>query len=107
MSRKYHNKLVRDRIPEIICQTGRTCEAISFNDSDYMGALLEKLLEECREAVCANEEDLLGELVDLVEVIDAILKFKNIDDNRFKELKEKKRLERGGFERRFNLIWSE
>lgn len=44
--RQEHNKLIRDRIPEIIRQTGRKCEVETMSQTDYHQALLNKLVED-------------------------------------------------------------
>lgn len=45
-----HNKLVRDRIPEIIENDHKTCVTrILLNDDEYLVCLKSKLLEECHE----------------------------------------------------------
>ncbi len=107
MTQSFYNKLVRDLIPEIINQSGRTCKAVTLNDAEYKRALLEKLLEECQEAINADDDGLIMELADLVEVIEAILKFENVSIDYFYKLKERKKLERGGFEKRLSLVWSD
>jgi hypothetical protein len=61
MTRKIYDKLVRDRIPEIIRQSGSTCGTEMFEDDDaFRRALLDKLVEEAIEAAAASGEDLPG-----------------------------------------------
>ena len=48
MTKKY-NKLVRDRIPEIIESSGRTCVTEILSDEDYLKMLDAKLDEELAE----------------------------------------------------------
>lgn len=43
-----YNKLVRDRIPEIIRQDGRECGTERMSEAEYVQALREKLVEEAR-----------------------------------------------------------
>jgi predicted house-cleaning noncanonical NTP pyrophosphatase (MazG superfamily) len=54
-----HNKLIRDRIPEIIRQAGRECEVQIMSQSEYHQALLDKLIEEAQEAAQANSDNLV------------------------------------------------
>lgn len=49
-----HNKLVRDRIPEIIEASGRTCVATMLPDDAYLRALDAKLNEELAEYQQSN-----------------------------------------------------
>ena len=46
-----YNKLVRDRIPEVIKADGCTCECKILSDDDFQSALLTKLREECDELI--------------------------------------------------------
>ena len=68
-----HNKLIRDRIPKIIRQAGRECEIKTMSQSEYHQALLNKLIEEAKEAAEAKPDNLVEELADIYEVIDVIL----------------------------------
>lgn len=46
---KQHNKLVRDKIPEIIEKSGKTAVIHILGDTDYIKALETKLNEEAEE----------------------------------------------------------
>ena len=46
MSRITHHKLVRDRIPEMIEASGKTCVTRTLDDAAYLAALDQKLTEE-------------------------------------------------------------
>jgi predicted house-cleaning noncanonical NTP pyrophosphatase (MazG superfamily) len=51
--RTEHNKLVRDKIPEIIRNSGNQCEITILSNLDYIEALRDKLVEEAQEvATC-------------------------------------------------------
>ena len=73
--RQEHNKLIRDRIPEIIRQAGREYEIQTMSTADYHQALLDKLIEEAIEAAQAHSDNLMEELADIYEVIDTIPAF--------------------------------
>ena len=66
--RKVYDKLVRDRIPDIIRQSGSECATETFSPDEFRRALRDKLVEEAREAANASDDDLLTELAD-VEVV--------------------------------------
>jgi predicted house-cleaning noncanonical NTP pyrophosphatase (MazG superfamily) len=104
--RTVHNKLVRDRIPEIIQAAGREYSIETMEKEEFHHALRAKLVEEAQEAAAATDADLVTELADLYEVIDTLMAASGID--RETVLKEQKcrRLERGGFSRRIRLLWS-
>ena len=63
---KKYNKLVRDRIPEIIESSGRTCVTEILSDEDYLRMLDVKLDEELAEY---HADQNIEELADLMEVI--------------------------------------
>lgn len=67
-----HNKLVRDRIPEIIRSAGRHPVTRVLDFADYQTALLAKLFEEAREAEQAPTGQLATELADILEVLQAL-----------------------------------
>jgi predicted house-cleaning noncanonical NTP pyrophosphatase (MazG superfamily) len=102
--RKTYNKLVRDRIPEIIQAAGQEYAAEVMSLEDYQQALREKLVEEAQEA--ADARDLIGELADLYEVMDALIKVYGIDPDAIAAEQRRKRDERGGFSQRIRLLWS-
>ncbi|TDT46070.1 nucleoside triphosphate pyrophosphohydrolase [Fonticella tunisiensis] len=68
-----YNKLIRDRISEIIEVSGKKCEVRRLNDDEYLEKLNEKLMEELKEYY---ESGSIEELADLVEVVHAIVKAK-------------------------------
>ena len=95
-----YNKLVRDKIPEIIEKSGKQSVVEILACEDYKKHLDEKLGEELQEYLA---EDNVDELADLVEVIFAILKYKGIDINDFENIRKKKAYERGAFDKRLLL----
>lgn len=102
-----HNKLVRDRIPEIIAAEGRDYATEIMEDAEYRQSLLTKLVEEAREAAEAEPDELVKELADLYEVIDAVLVAFDLDKDAILAVQQKRRDERGGFEKRIKLLWAD
>lgn len=100
MNRKIYNKLVRDNIPEIIEQTGKTCVYEILSDEQYIEMLNEKLLEEVKEYL-HNES--VEELADIGEVMHAILAFKGVSIEEFQQVRLEKLKERGGFAKKIFL----
>lgn len=95
---KTYNKLVRDKIPEILDKKGVKYEKRIASKSEYKVALSKKLIEEVSEF---QEENSVEELADVVEVIRALKKlpkYKNVEKIRVKKAKE-----RGFFEKRIIL----
>ncbi len=97
-------KLVRDKIPEIIKSKWEECEYYIANKEQYFSFLLKKVVEESGEILSSNNEnELKEEIADLLEVIDAILKEKNIDIYEIKKLQEKKKKLKGWFNKKIIL----
>jgi len=102
MVEKIYNKLVRDNIPDIIEKTERqTCYyTYCESDAEYFKYLIEKVEEEIREL----EKNTCGqEMGDVMEVLDAIIKLKNIDRSLIKDYQQLKLHENGGFNERIVL----
>ena len=94
-----HNKLVRDRIPEIIERSGKCCEWETLSQEDYLRCLDEKLCEELREY---QADKSLEELADLLEVLMAVAQARG-SFAQVEEIRLKKKEKRGGFDRRIFL----
>jgi predicted house-cleaning noncanonical NTP pyrophosphatase (MazG superfamily) len=95
-----YNKLVRDKIPEIIKNNGENPIIEILNDNKYKEMLDKKLLEEVNEYL---KDDNVEELADITEVILALIKFKNVEINEFKSIVKSKRDKKGGFENKILL----
>jgi len=105
MERKICNKLVRDRIPEIIKKEGGSPITKILDDNEYKKLLRLKLLEEAGEVNAAKTaRDLEKELSDVLEVVDAIIKNEALDYKAIAKFKIKRRKERGSFDKRIYLI---
>jgi len=98
MASKKYNKLVRDKIPEIIKSKGKTCITVTATQKVYLQKLREKLLEEANEFF---ENPSLEELADVQEVVCAIENAYNWDSLLLARLD--KRIERGSFKKRIIL----
>jgi predicted house-cleaning noncanonical NTP pyrophosphatase (MazG superfamily) len=105
--RQTYDKLVRDRIPEIINMSGKFCQTDILDEDDYRRALLAKLVEEAHEARDAAPDELISELADLLEVIDATIGAHGLSRESVENDQRVRRDERGGFERRVRLCWTE
>jgi predicted house-cleaning noncanonical NTP pyrophosphatase (MazG superfamily) len=97
MSVKKYNKLVRDKIPQIIESQGKQCKVYVATGEDYRNRLKDKLLEEAKEFF---ENPCVEELADVQEVIDTLSHVHQWDVTgaRFK-----KNDQRGAFWRRYIL----
>lgn len=100
---KVFNKLVRDRIPEIIRNNNEEAITRILNDEEYKDALENKLLEEYNEVLNAEGNDYLEELADMLEVIDALASTQNKSLEDIIKIKENKCEKRGGFKNKIFL----
>ena len=96
-------KLVRDPIPEIIQSEGRRPVSCTLDEPGYRKALLAKLIEEAQEASLATDDDLPGQLADVLEVLRALTVTAGMSWPQLLALAEDKRSRRGGFGRRIFL----
>lgn len=98
-------KLVRDKIPDIIQQSGRTPHVVKLTEEAYRAALSDKLQEEVAEMRAAHTTDtVIQEAADVLEVLIAIAAVHGVTLDTLVEAAQQKRAERGGFERR---LWLE
>ena len=101
-----YNKFVRDRIPEIIAEQGKQFATAVYDDTSYLNALKQKVIEEANEVASAESDaELIKEIGDLYEVLDALLAATGISRDDVSSLQEKRRIERGGFEDKLELLW--
>ena len=95
-----YNKLIRDNIPEIIKKDGKTAKVHIADDVEYDKRLKEKLLEEADEYAASGDPE---ELADVLEVVYAIAINKGIHKVQLESMVQKKRNEKGSFEKRIVL----
>ena len=97
---KVYNKLVRDKIPEIITKDNKKAVTKILNDEDYLIELNRKIQEEVKEYLESNN---IEELADIVEVISGILEVKNISIEEFENVRKSKVQKRGAFKEKIFL----
>lgn len=95
-----YNKLVRDKIPAIIEQSGKTCETEILSDEAYLQMLDKKLDEELAEY---HKDQNIEELADLLEVLFAAAKARGYSIEELYQVRDEKRKARGGFEEKILL----
>lgn len=92
---KIYDKLVRDRIPEIIKNSGNHCEVEIVSDEVALEYLYKKLNEEVSELL---EDKNLEEIADVVEVLFAIGKKYGYSEEDILNRRAEKKSKSGGFE---------
>ena len=100
MMTKVYQKLVRDRIPEIIEADGKTCVTETLSDSRYLEMLDAKLAEELAEYQGSKS---LEELADLLEVMRAVVQARGWTWGQLEQVRQEKAMQRGGFEKKILL----
>ncbi|GAE34080.1 nucleoside triphosphate pyrophosphohydrolase [Halalkalibacter akibai] len=100
-----YNKLVRDKIPDIIKKTGKNFQVTVLDPLTFEKELKVKLKEEMDEVLQAGKtEDLVEELADLLEVVYALCRHHGIDPSELELVRECKKHERGGFNEKIYLL---
>ncbi|WP_066174433.1 nucleoside triphosphate pyrophosphohydrolase [Bacillus marinisedimentorum] len=100
-----YNKLVRNRIPNILENKGLEYSTKVLSDSDYITALRRKLTEEVEEYFeTSNDQDAVEELADVLELIHALAKTHGSSIEQVEEVRKQKAEKRGGFNDKIFLI---
>ena len=106
MGRIFHNKLVRDRIPEIIESNGDVCETRILNENGFQIELKKKLVEESNEVLNSPSEKLSDELADVLEIVNTLANSNGLSLEKIEEIRKSKREKKGGFDKKVFLEWS-
>jgi len=101
---KVHNKLVRDKIPEIIEKSGKSCVTHILSEEEYIAALETKLNEEVAEY---HADKNLEEMADVLEVLRALCIARGYSWDELEDMRKKKAEERGGFGEKIFLEYVE
>ena len=91
---KQHNKLVRDRIPEIIEQSGHPCRWRTLDDAEYLRCPDAKLEEELAGYPADGSPE---EPADLPEALYAAAQARGCSREQPEAIRRRKAGERGGF----------
>ena len=95
--KQIYNKLVRDKIPEIIISNGERPITRTLTDKEYKVELEKKLYEEYQEVLEATGKDRIEELADMLEVICHLAKIENSSLDEVMALAKEKNSKRGSF----------
>ena len=99
-----YQKLVRDKIPQIIRNGGDIPVTRILDDEEYLTCLENKLDEEVAEF---HRDNNIEELADILEVIYALAEADGYSPEELNRYRMEKRAERGGFHDRIFLISKE
>ena len=99
-----YNKAIRDKIPEIIEESGKKYNLKQLDDTSFLAELEKKLIEEVNEY---SESKDVEELADLLEVIYRISELRGVNSDELDEMRKDKAKKRGKFESNLFLIDAE
>ena len=100
-----HNKLVRDRIPEVIEKAGKKFTTRILDNDEYIKELKNKSFEELDEYINTEKnEDAIEELADLLEIMHALAEYHGASIDKVEEVRKMKAEKRGGFKEKIFLI---
>jgi predicted house-cleaning noncanonical NTP pyrophosphatase (MazG superfamily) len=103
-----YNKLVRDKIPEIIARGGKAYSVRTLSDEEYRVELRTKLSEELeeylQEAKVGNDQNAVEELADLLELIYALSTVHASSPEELEQVRAQKAEKRGAFKDKLFLI---
>lgn len=98
---KVYNKLVRDKIPDVIAADGKKFKIRPLKDKEYLAELLKKLREEAAEL---EKEPSIEELADVKELVIAIREALKIHAGELEDVRRQKAAERGRFKKKIFLV---
>ena len=100
---KVYNKLVRDKIPDVIKANGENPITRVLSFEEYKAELERKLGEEYMEVVEAAGRDRLEELADVYEILKALAVLENSSIEEVQKIADAKAQKRGAFKDRIYL----
>lgn len=100
MGRRVMEKLVRDRIPDIISANGHKAHIRFLTDEEYSRALADKLREETEEYLSSRD---VTEVADILEVLLAICESHGLSCDEMMRIREEKARRNGAFRDRIFL----
>lgn len=93
-----YNKLVRDKIPEILDAKGVQYEKRIASPEEYRAELIKKLAEEIKEFEEAGSPEELADVIEVVEALKKLPEFSEVEKIRVQKLED-----RGGFDQKIIL----
>jgi len=96
-----YNKAIRDKIPEIIKESGEKCNIQTLSDEKFLVEIEKKLSEEVTEYQNDKNPE---ELTDILEVVYRIAQLKGISKQELEQIRIKKLQDRGGFDKNLFLM---
>jgi predicted house-cleaning noncanonical NTP pyrophosphatase (MazG superfamily) len=102
----FHQKLIRDKIPDLIEKENGKFEVKTLGTKKFEIELKRKLLEESKEISKASLKELPNELADALEILKSIAEHYKIPFKNIGKKMIQKRKKRGRFKKKLFLVWS-
>ncbi len=103
-----YNKLIRDRIPEIVKKAGWVPTVRILRKSEFLNAAKKKVFEEAEELIqTKDKEGIIDEIVDIRELLDVLVSEMKLTKSEIKKFQITKRKKHGGFKKRLFLVKEE
>jgi len=103
-----YNKLIRDKIPEIIKNSGWDADIRVLGKKEYLEAIKKKFIEESKELVGAKtKKEVINEIIDIQELVDVLISELGIAKSVLSRQQKAKNKKRGGFKKKLFLIKTE
>ena len=99
-----YNKAIRDKIPEIIADSGKKYNLKQLDEESFLAEIEKKLIEEVNEYSKSKDVE---ELADLLEVIYRISELRGVNSDELDEIRKDKAEKRGKFNSNLFLIDAE
>ena len=96
-----YNKAIRDKIPEIIKNSGNNCNVKKLTDDEFLIEIEAKLREELEEYFQSKSVE---ELADIIEVVNRISVLRGVSEEELEKIRERKSTERGKFDENLFLL---
>ena len=96
-----YNKAIRDKIPEIIADSGKKYNLKQLDDVSFLAEIEKKLIEEVNEYTESKD---VKELADLLEVIYRISELRGVNSDELDKIRKDKAEKRGKFASNLFLI---
>lgn len=99
MPRFKFNKLVRDKIVEHQLKSGAKPKFRHLSKDEHKNQLIQKLIEEAREVLDAEEKDIASEIADVKQALDDLIEQYNLSETDIKSHQDNKREKNGAFKK--------
>lgn len=107
MKKIYYNKLIRDKIPEIIKKDGGDFKIKILSKDEVVNELIKKVGEESDGLANAKDrKGIIEEMGDVLDVIDEIKRVLKIKASELTKDRKKAFTKKGSFKKRIYLVWS-